>query len=94
MKILTNVLKVCTFPLRLVCYLLIYMYKCVVAPILPHTCCYYPTCSNYMLGCIREFGVVKGVQLGIKRICRCNPKAEGGIDYVPLNIKGDNKWIF
>jgi len=47
-----------------------------------------------MLKAIKEFGVFKGVMLGIKRIFRCTPRHNGGIDYVPLNIKGDKKWIF
>ena len=94
MIILNNVLKVLTFPLKIVCYLLIYMYKKIIAPMLPHTCAYYPTCSTYMLECIKEWGVCKGIALGVLRICRCNPRAKGGIDYVPLNIKGDYKWIF
>ena len=94
MKILNNVLKVFTFPLKLVCYLLIYMYKAIISPLIPHTCAYYPTCSTYMLLAIREWGVCKGIIIGVRRLLRCNPKYQGGVDYVPLNIKGDYKWIF
>lgn len=78
----------------MVCYFLIYFYKLLVSPLLPKTCIYYPTCSTYMLLSIKEFGVIEGIFLGLKRIFRCTPKHHGGIDYVPLNIKGDKKWIF
>lgn len=87
-------LKIILFPFEAVCYLLIYFYKLVISPILPKTCIYYPTCSTYMLLSIKEFGLFKGIMLGLKRIFRCTPKHSGGIDYVPLNIKGDKKWIF
>ncbi len=87
-------LKIILFPIEVVCYLLIYLYKFLISPILPNTCIYYPTCSTYMLKAIKEFGVFKGVMLGIKRIFRCTPRHNGGIDYVQLNIKGDKKWIF
>jgi len=86
--------KVIFFPLTFICYILIYAYKFIISPILPKTCKYYPTCSSYMLLSIKEFGIIKGVFLGTKRICRCTPKRVGGLDFVPLNIKGDKKWIF
>ena len=88
------ILKILLFPIKLVCYLLIYFYKFVISPFFPKTCIYYPTCSSYMFQAIKEFGVIKGVWLGTKRIFRCTPKHNGGIDLVPINIKGDKKWIF
>ena len=46
-----------------------------------HSCCkYYPSCSNYTLDGINEYGAFKGCILGIKRILRCNPFAKGGYD--------------
>jgi putative component of membrane protein insertase Oxa1/YidC/SpoIIIJ protein YidD len=47
-----------------------------------------------MLLAIKEWGVLKGVFLGIKRICRCTPKGKCGEDFVPLNIKGELKWTY
>jgi putative component of membrane protein insertase Oxa1/YidC/SpoIIIJ protein YidD len=47
-----------------------------------------------MLIAIKEHGVIKGIWLGTKRLFRCTPKHTGGVDLVPLNIKGDKKWIF
>jgi len=48
-----------------------------------------------MLQAIKEWGIIKGVYLGVKRIIRCNPfNKKCGLDMVPYNIKGVNKWIF
>ncbi|MBQ2864067.1 MAG: membrane protein insertion efficiency factor YidD [Clostridia bacterium] len=88
------VFKIIFYPVKLLCYGLIYFYKFVISPLLPSTCIYYPTCSSYMLLAIKEHGVFKGIWLGTKRIFRCTPKHTGGLDLVPLNIKGDKKWIF
>ena len=48
-----------------------------------NNCKFYPTCSNYMIDAINEYGSIKGVYLGIKRILRCNPfNNESGYDPV------------
>lgn len=47
-------------------------------------CKFQPTCSNYAIGCFREFGFFKGLYLSIKRIIRCNPSSKGGYDPIPL----------
>lgn len=36
-------------------------------------CRFYPSCSNYMIDALNEYGVFKGLYLGINRILRCNP---------------------
>lgn len=55
-----------------------------VTPLHFHSWCrYVPTCSQYMKIAIERFGSIKGVWLGIKRICRCNPWGGSGIDLVP-----------
>lgn len=51
-------------------------------------CRFQPTCSNYMIDAINEYGAVKGVFLGIKRICRCHPW--GGSGYDPVKRKEEN----
>ena len=45
-----------------------------------HGCRFYPSCSEYCVQAIEKYGVFKGVLKGIKRILRCNPFSEGGID--------------
>lgn len=72
----------------------VYFYKYCISPILPHSCIFNPTCSNYFIKAVHEFGVLKGSWLGIKRLFRCVPwQKKRGYDPVPINIKGDNKWI-
>ena len=48
-----------------------------------YECKYIPTCSNYAITVINDFGTIKGSYLAIKRILRCNPKSNGGIDLPP-----------
>ena len=46
-------------------------------------CKFQPTCSNYAIGVLDEFGFFKGSYLMIKRILKCNPFSKGGYDPVP-----------
>jgi putative membrane protein insertion efficiency factor len=56
-------------------------YQRLMRPVLPRTCRYHPSCSDYGILAIRKHGVVKGMCLSFWRICRCNPFCKGGIDY-------------
>lgn len=58
-------------------------YKYFISPLLGNRCRFYPSCSEYMMTAIDRFGIIKGIGLGIKRIGRCHPGCEGGIDHVP-----------
>ena len=55
------------------------------------SCKYQPTCSNYAIGCLKEFGFIKGMRLSIKRILRCNPKSNGGYDPIPIKEVNNEK---
>ena len=61
---------------------LIRMYQRGISPILGQHCRFRPTCSQYMIDAIKAKGLIKGVCLGIWRICRCNPFNPGGYDPV------------
>lgn len=58
-------------------------YQRAISPLLPPSCRYEPTCSEYMLQAVTKYGVAKGVWLGLKRLSRCHPFHEGGYDPVP-----------
>ncbi len=86
-------LKILTYPIRLIFIGLIKFYKFCISPFLPKTCRFTPTCSTYAEQAIKEFGIVKGTLLAIKRILRCRPGGKTGFDPIPLNIKGELKWL-
>lgn len=60
-------------------------YRLFISPLFPPSCRYQPTCSQYALDAVEEYGPLRGSWLAIKRILRCHPFAEGGYDPVPPN---------
>ena len=65
---------------------IIYLYRALISPLLPPSCRFYPTCSQYFIDALKIHGFFGGTYLGVKRILRCNPFFEGGPDPVPLEI--------
>ena len=51
--------------------------------ILPPTCRYAPSCSEYAIQAVRKYGAIKGSWLGFKRLMRCHPWSGSGHDPVP-----------
>jgi len=62
---------------------LIRFYQRRISPMLPPSCRYYPSCSQYTYEAIQIYGFWRGSWLGSKRIARCNPFTPGGYDPVP-----------
>jgi uncharacterized protein len=60
---------------------LVYVYRWTVGPLLGGRCKYHPSCSQYALDALREFGFVKGSILAGWRLLRCNPWSHGGVDH-------------
>ena len=52
---------------------LIVIYQNTLSPVLPSTCKFSPSCSNYMILSIQKYGLLNGIYKGLKRILRCNP---------------------
>lgn len=55
-------------------------YKSEISPLLPKSCRYVPTCSEYSMDAYRKYGFAKGTLLTACRLCRCNPLGGSGFD--------------
>lgn len=58
-------------------------YQLFVSPLLPASCRYYPSCSQYAIEALERHGAWRGSILAIRRIGRCHPFRPGGFDPVP-----------
>jgi hypothetical protein len=58
-------------------------YKRILSPVLGRHCRFYPTCSDYMAQAVDKYGPARGLVFGLKRLLRCHPFHEGGLDPVP-----------
>jgi hypothetical protein len=69
-------IKIIILPIRI--------YQIFISPMLgANKCRFQPTCSKYMIEAIEEWGIFKGIWLGLKRIGRCHPWGGFGPDPVP-----------
>jgi putative membrane protein insertion efficiency factor len=59
------------------------IYQWTISPMLPGSCRYVPTCSQYAIEALRVHGPIKGLLLGTKRIFSCHPWGWHGYDPVP-----------
>ena len=69
---------------------IIKIYQIVRSPYLGNNCRYLPTCSEYFIDSLKEYGVVKGTLIGIKRVLSCHPIKflGGGKGFDPIKKKG------
>ncbi|HUF04334.1 MAG TPA: membrane protein insertion efficiency factor YidD [Aridibacter sp.] len=61
---------------------LLKLYKRFVSPLLPLSCRFTPTCSEYAMEAVGRHGAVLGLWMAFKRLMRCQPFCEGGHDPV------------
>ena len=58
-------------------------YRTMISPLRPPSCRFTPTCSQYAVDALREFGVARGTWLAVVRLAKCGPWHRGGWDPIP-----------
>ncbi|WZV03794.1 membrane protein insertion efficiency factor YidD [Lentisphaerota bacterium WC36G] len=81
-----SVKKINFFSISAIILLPLIFYKKIISPLLPPSCRFFPTCSEYAFEAIKKHGIFKGGYLAAWRLIRCNPFCEGGIDLVPEKV--------
>jgi putative membrane protein insertion efficiency factor len=62
-------------------------YQRYLSPLLPPSCRFYPTCSEYAAQAIERYGTLRGGRMAVRRLMRCHPFCAGGYDPVPVPDK-------
>jgi putative membrane protein insertion efficiency factor len=62
---------------------LVRSYQLLISPLLPGSCRFYPSCSEYAREALQQHGAARGCWLTLKRVLRCHPWGTSGIDPVP-----------
>lgn len=65
-------------------------YQIAISPLFPPSCRHQPSCSQYMAEAIKEWGVGRGIMMGLKRLSRCHPWGTSGYDPVPKKVNNGN----
>ena len=68
---------------------IIKLYQYLISPLLGNNCRYLPTCSEYSIEALKNYGLIRGIFMSIKRIFSCHPIKflGGGEGYDPVNKK-------
>tara|TARA_B100000676_G_scaffold298459_1_gene341444 strand:+ start:2917 stop:3180 length:264 start_codon:yes stop_codon:yes gene_type:complete len=74
-------------PFAWVLHKIVRTYQVMISPLLPPSCRFEPSCSNYALEALRHHGALRGGWLTVKRISRCHPLGGSGYDPVPPGRK-------
>ena len=64
-------------------------YQGLLSPLLPASCRFAPSCSEYAVQAITGHGAAKGTWLAIRRLVRCHPFNPGGYDPPPVTRRKD-----
>lgn len=76
--------------MRFMLITLVRFYKYFISPLLGNNCRFYPSCSAYAQEALQLHGAMIGSYLTLRRLSKCHPFHEGGIDPVPEKF-GNNK---
>jgi putative membrane protein insertion efficiency factor len=76
-----------TSPAAKVLIVLIRGYQRLIGPMLPPSCRYVPSCSQYAIDAVISRGALRGSWLGLRRILRCHPFGGHGLDPVPPRVR-------
>lgn len=68
--------------MKVVLIFFIRTYRLLISPLLPPSCRFMPTCSEYAMQAIEKYGALRGVYLAARRLLRCHPFHSGGYDPV------------
>lgn len=63
--------------------ILVRAYRYFVSPMLAPSCRFHPSCSAYAEEALQRHGALRGSWLAARRVCRCGPWSDGGVDPVP-----------
>ena len=77
--------KILSYPI----ILLIKIYQLFLSPVIGQNCRHLPTCSEYSIEALKEYGLLKGLFLSIKRIVSCHPFGNSGFDPIQKNNKNN-----
>jgi len=73
--------------MRVLLIALVRLYQRLVSPVLNAIsgprCRFHPTCSAYAVQALQQHGALRGSALAVRRIVRCHPLNDGGLDPVP-----------
>lgn len=78
-----KMLSWCSHAISWLLILPVRFYQYALSPLLPPSCRFTPTCSQYCIEALRKHGPIKGLVLSIWRLLRCNPWGGSGYDPVP-----------
>jgi hypothetical protein len=69
---------------------LIRIYQFAIAPLIPPSCRFYPSCSHYAAEAVRRHGFFRGSALAAWRLAKCHPLHSGGFDPVPGSAQSES----
>jgi uncharacterized protein len=76
--------------MRFLLIAIIKFYKFFISPLLGSNCRFYPSCSSYSVEALQRHGAIIGSYLTFKRLLKCHPFHQGGIDLVPEKFGNKN----